>query len=46
MKTLTFTFGRIIVHCVIPSDICTVFSDGRVIWAGTHNELIKILEQL
>ncbi len=46
MKQVIFNFGELCITLNIPSDFCTIFRCGVPIWAGNHNELIELLQEI
>ncbi len=44
--TLFFQFETISIQVIPSKDLCFIFSNGRPIWGGNKDQLIKILEQI
>jgi len=46
MKQVMFVFNELTIVCNILSDFCQIIRCGIPIWAGGHEQLIELLEEV
>lgn len=46
MLQLMFVFKELTIVCNVKCDLCQIIKNGIPIWAGGHQELISLLEEI
>jgi hypothetical protein len=46
MELIIFQFTSISIHVMPSKDLCFIFENGKPIWGGNKDELIKLLKEI